>query len=312
MRSRLMRRALQAAGLTGLAGTSFIFMSSDPRVSNFFQTQRQNFPFISQVLAAEPVLESSPTLTSPTAATPLSFLPASARVDTTPSRKWDNNWDLRDPEFMGKTECPKATRHLILIRHGQYHIENDDDKDRTLTQLGREQLQMTGQRLKAMTTDGKISYDKIHVSTMTRALESAAIIGAELMGVPAGTGDALLCEGAPYPPEPPHWPVSDKGKNASKLRYAFLDGPRIEAAFRKYFHRANYEQVNDSYEIIVCHANVIRYFAMRALQLPPEAWLRISLKNGSITTISITPTGKVALRTLGDAGHMPPDLLTTT
>lgn len=303
-----MRRALQA----GLAGSCFIFMSSDPRVSNFFQTQRrmQSFAFTSQVLAAEPVLESSPTLASPTAAASLSFLPASARVEA--CRKWDDNWDLRDPQFMGKTECPKATRHLILIRHGQYHIENDDDKDRTLTQLGRQQLQMTGQRLKAMTADGKISYDKIHVSTMTRALESAAIIGAELTGVPAGTGDALLCEGAPYPPEPPHWPISDKGKNASKLRYAFLDGPRIEAAFRKYFHRASYEQVNDSYEIIVCHANVIRYFAMRALQLPPEAWLRISLKNGSITTISITPTGKVALRTLGDAGHMPPDHLTTT
>jgi len=110
MRSRLMRRALQAAGLTGLAGTSFIFMSSDPRVSNFFQTQRQTFPLTSQVLAAEPVLESSPTLASPTAATPLSFLPASARarVDTTPSRKWDDNWDLRDPDFMGKTECPKV------------------------------------------------------------------------------------------------------------------------------------------------------------------------------------------------------------
>ena len=71
-------------------------------------------------------------------------------------------------------------------------------------------------------------------------------------------------------------------------------------------------QQEDSTEIIVCHANVIRYFAMRALQLPPEAWLRISLKNGSITLLSISPRGKVSLRALGDAGHMPPECLTTT
>ena len=38
------------------------------------------------------------------------------------------------------------------------------------------------------------------------------------------------------------------------------DGARIEAAFRKYFHRAEPQQEKDSYEIIVCHANVIRYF----------------------------------------------------
>jgi hypothetical protein len=48
------------------------------------------------------------------------------------------------------------------------------------------------------------------------------------------------------------------------------DGARIEAAFRKYIHRADVEQKNDSVEIIVCHANVIRYFVCRALQLPAE------------------------------------------
>jgi serine/threonine-protein phosphatase PGAM5 len=52
--------------------------------------------------------------------------------------------------------------------------------------------------------------------------------------------------------------------------YFFEDGSRIEAAFRKYFYRAEPEQLEDSYEIIVCHANVIRYFLCRALQFPPE------------------------------------------
>ena len=50
----------------------------------------------------------------------------------------------------------------------------------------------------------------------------------------------------------------------------FQDGPRIEAAFRKYFHRADVDQVGDSVEVYVCHANVIRYFVCRYVAL---AWV---------------------------------------
>ena len=57
--------------------------------------------------------------------------------------------------------------------------------------------------------------------------------------------------------------------------------------------------------MFVTHANVIRYFVCRALQLPPEAWLRMSLHNGSITWLSIRPDGLVFVRELGDTGHMP-------
>jgi serine/threonine-protein phosphatase PGAM5 len=91
---------------------------------------------------------------------------------------------------------------------------------------------------------------------------------------------------------------------------------RIEAAFENYFHRADepVEVVSDStssggngeeeddtmamhpqheFEIIVCHGNVIRYFFCRALQLPPEAWLRFSPFNCSLTYLTIQPTGTV-------------------
>jgi len=43
----------------------------------------------------------------------------------------------------------------------------------------------------------------------------------------------------------------------------FQDGARIEAAFCRYVHRADADQSEDSYEIIVCHANVIRYLVCR-------------------------------------------------
>ena len=43
----------------------------------------------------------------------------------------------------------------------------------------------------------------------------------------------------------------------------FRDSARIEAAFRKYFHRASPRQKHDSYEVLVLHGNVIRYMTCR-------------------------------------------------
>ena len=73
--------------------------------------------------------------------------------------------------------------------------------------------------------------------------------------------EPLLEEGAPVRPEPPpeNWsPTDDQFRE---------DGARIEAAFKKYFHRASVEAKQDSYELLVCHGNVIRYCVCRALQV---------------------------------------------
>ena len=62
--------------------------------------------------------------------------------------------------------------------------------------------------------------------------------------LPELPGDALLREGAPYPPEPPNWNVKrSKEQTGKKLQNYFIDGTRIESAFRKYFRRASYDQV---------------------------------------------------------------------
>ena len=91
------------------------------------------------------------------------------------------------------------------------------------------------------------------------------------------------------------------------------NGKRIEQAFQKYFHRSTDETSKKTHcnnnekhevEIIVCHGNVIRYFFCRALQLPPEAWLRLSTYNCSLTYLMIKPSGTVSCRMLGDIGHL--------
>ncbi|KAM8887210.1 serine/threonine-protein phosphatase PGAM5, mitochondrial isoform 4-T4 [Spinachia spinachia] len=243
--------------------------------------------------------------------TPASHTPAPT------GHAWDFNWDKRDPHTMtnGKksntpatedpsseqdTSKPKATRNILLIRHSQYNLSGTIDKERILTPLGREQADFTGKRLAAL----GLKYDVLVHSSMARATETANIISKHLAGVELVSCD-LLREGAPIEPVPPvtHWKPD---------AVYHEDGARIEAAFRRYIHRADPKQKEDSYEIIVCHANVIRYFVCRALQFPPEGWLRMGLNNGSITWLTIRPSGRVALRTLGDSGFMPPDKLTRT
>ncbi|XP_035770075.1 serine/threonine-protein phosphatase PGAM5, mitochondrial isoform X2 [Neolamprologus brichardi] len=243
--------------------------------------------------------------------------PAS-HTPTPTGHAWDFNWDKRDPSALtnGKKKenatedptseqnnsKPKATRNILLIRHSQYNLSGNSDKEKILTPLGREQAELTGQRLAAL----GLKYDVLIHSSMTRATETANIISKYIPGpgVELVRCD-LLREGAPIEPVPPvtHWKPD---------AVYHEDGARIEAAFRRYIHRADPKQKEDSYEIIVCHANVIRYFVCRALQFPPEGWLRMGLNNGSITWLTIRPSGRVALRTLGDAGFMPADKLTRT
>ncbi|XP_018413114.1 PREDICTED: serine/threonine-protein phosphatase PGAM5, mitochondrial-like isoform X2 [Nanorana parkeri] len=232
--------------------------------------------------------------------------------------KWDYNWDRREPVSLvnlrkingetGEEELnakltkhkAKATRHIFLIRHSQYKLDGKTDEERVLTSLGREQAELTGQRL------ASLGFKYIHIvhSSMTRAKETTEIISKYLPAVKKSSSD-LLREGAPIRPDPPvcHWKPD--------VEY-YEDGARIEAAFRNFIHRADPKQEEDSYEIIVCHANVIRYIVCRALQLPPEAWLRMSLNNGSISHLVIRPSGNVSLRMLGDSGFIPPEKMTRT
>lgn len=236
-----------------------------------------------------------------------------------PSVKWDSNWDHRDPKAIVKPPKgskpeednkyneelekakSKAVRHIFMIRHGQYFVDGATDKERVLTELGRKQADLTGQRLACL----DIKWDLLVRSTMTRAQETATLIQKHLPADLEVINCSLIEEGAPIPPEPPvgHWRPEPK--------QFFQDGARIEAGFRRYFYRAPPEQVRDSYTLLVCHANVIRYFVCKALQFPPEAWLRISLNHGSITWVSIMPNGNLVLRSLSDTGFMEPNHVTS-
>eukprot|EP00040_Diaphanoeca_grandis_P044195 m.11575 g.11575 ORF g.11575 m.11575 type:complete len:292 (-) comp8882_c0_seq1:338-1213(-) len=220
------------------------------------------------------------------------------------SGRWDRDWDRMEhtaatakAKAKSKTATPSkpAARYLVLVRHGQYN----SNEIRDLTELGRLQADVTGQRLAEL----GIKFNQIHCSDITRAEQTCEIISKHLPGTPVSK-TILLREGAPCEPEPAHstWKPDPEE--------FFRDGARIEAGFREFFHRATPDVDEDSYELLVCHGNVIRYSVLRALQLPPEAWLRLAHANCGITTIRISASGSVSLEAFGDKGHLKPTEIT--
>ena len=209
--------------------------------------------------------------------------------------RWNEDWDKR------AHEKPSATRHLILVRHGE-------ESDHFLTKLGREQATLTGKRLKELCFDKKVS--KVIESTMHRAKETSMLMSRELnldeSTVQFENSD-LLKTGTPVEPDMQYDHYSG---DLSKPQSFFVDGARIETAFRQFIHRADVEQQNDSVELIVTHGNVICYFVCRALQLPLEAIMRMTVAHTSITQLYIWPNGRCFLKGLGDVGHIPADKIT--
>ena len=68
--------------------------------------------------------------------------------------KWDSNWDKMAPKPKHPSEggegevqpASTASRHLILIRHGQYEHWHKDSEKKVLTELGRQQASATGEK----------------------------------------------------------------------------------------------------------------------------------------------------------------------
>jgi Histidine phosphatase superfamily (branch 1) len=113
-----------------------------------------------------------------------------------PYPAWDHNWDgrmtssttpqaLSTAQGLRESKRRGTTRHIILIRHGQYDETSNDDEKRQLTPLGRRQAELTGQRLALLVRGGlggmhdnlagPCRVRAIHVSDMTRAKQTGKL-----------------------------------------------------------------------------------------------------------------------------------------
>ena len=86
------------------------------------------------------------------------------------------------------------------------------------------------------------------MSSMTRATETANIIAKHLETSAAESAEScsLIREGAPCEPVPSASSVWDPDPHQF-----FEEGARIEAGFRKYFHRADPSQKDNSVQILI-------------------------------------------------------------
>ena len=190
----------------------------------------------------------------------------------------------------------KGVRTILLIRHGAYDEADPSDPDigRALTGEGREQARLTGERLATF----PLRVDAIHASTMTRARQTAELLG-EALGM-APRPSRLIRECTP-PTEREDIMAREKASELASCR------DTLDQAWARFF-RPSPER--DSVEVLVCHGNVIRYLTGRALGLDPLRWLRMSVGNCSITGIRVRPDRTCQVLTVGDVGHLPPRLQT--
>jgi len=248
-------------------------------------------------------------------------------------QRWDWDWDdgygsHDDPVLRDRIKKEKRdnieVRELIFIRHGQYaNMHSVDDDKMHLTSMGRKQATAIGKRLNYLFGEGS-SITCLYNSNLLRARQTADIIMDELRFKPKRVESELLAEGYPCIPDPcpgsfVPWDVEAK-----------VDSDRMERAFQIYCTRpmgghadapekgkkispsamAAMMAPKSSVEIHVCHGNLIRFFLLRALQLPPSAWLRLSPHHSSMTWISVNKDGVVTARCFGGTGHLHPNEMT--
>ncbi|KAF6203472.1 hypothetical protein GE061_001803 [Apolygus lucorum] len=233
------------------------------------------------------------------------------RLHKCPYLSWDYNWDRRaklKKDANGNltiddSKNAKLRRYLILINDCHY-VNNEESDAPSMTALGESQAQALVRFLVDwLGWEEWLPNTTIVHSPLKRSRKLAKIISKEMATIPVRELE-LLEEGLPTARSPP--PMDDP-VSPNKVH---TDYPRMEAGFRALFYRPAPTQKEQSVEIVLAHPNVIRYFVCRALQLPPEAFSRFSLKHASMTRIEIFGNGVVNVVSVGDTGYLTPDKFT--
>jgi serine/threonine-protein phosphatase PGAM5 len=192
-----------------------------------------------------------------------------------------------------------GVRTVYLIRHGEYDKsdERDPDVGRALVPLGVAQARIVGARLRGL----PVEMTSLHSSTMTRARQTALVIGEEFPDLELQTS-RLIRECTP-----PTWREDVMADETEADLQACTE--QLEEAFPRYFEPS---PDADRHDIVVCHGNVIRYFVTKVLDVDSMAWLGMSIGNCSLTVVTVNADGSMKLLSYGDVGHLPPNLTTRT
>ena len=190
-------------------------------------------------------------------------------------------------------DVPRAgtgIHYVYFIRHGIYDRDSTTDAvtGNGLNALGHEQARLLGVRLAAL----PVHAATLVSSNLRRARETAEDIGAKLGLAPSQ--DSLLRECSPTSVR------ADYNASHTPDDIARCDA-RMAAAWERYLTPS---PDADRHDILVCHANVIRWMVSRALG-EPSHWSAMEIAHASLTILAVHPDGTVRLVTFSDVGHLP-------
>lgn len=187
----------------------------------------------------------------------------------------------------------QAQRILYLVRHGQYQLRQRDQGE--LTPTGERQAEFTAQALK------DLPFAAIYTSTVRRAVQTAEVIGQAMPGVDIFQTD-LLRECLPSIPQrlvallTLRTPAATPQEMTSCVE-------QFDRAFAHFFVPP--PDGRSTYELLVCHGNIIRYFVTAALKVDSDLWTNLLIHHCGITRIMIDHLGDMYLISHNDIGHLP-------
>jgi broad specificity phosphatase PhoE len=223
---------------------------------------------------------------------------------------------------------------LVLVRHGQpaWTRDRSAQVDPELTDLGHRQALLTAERLEAM------RFDRLLVSTATRAQQTAVPIRARLDGVAAEDREWLheirspgAWQGTPVEeigrvlrearvrPRADWWDGLPGGESFRDFHARVTSGLEAELAALGIDHDPSsglwrVPEEDRRRLLLVAHAGTNSVVLGRLLGLEPEPWEweRFASDHTSLTVLRSVPIGGghiFSLQRFSDVSHLPPDLV---
>ena len=189
------------------------------------------------------------------------------------------------------------TGELYVVRHAE--AAGDDASDPALSGRGRDQARALGRRL------AQRPVARVLHGPRRRAADTAALIAAELPGVPCAASP-LLEDRTPVPSagRRSEYPDDRRGwLDAVPTEEQDPDGEFLTAAFQQLCRQAR-EQAGRGALVAVTHAFVVGWFVREVLQGPAAQWLRLVPADTGLTVVRWREDGGPALVSFNDTGHL--------
>ena len=177
---------------------------------------------------------------------------------------------------------------IILIRHGETEgnvLKNFSTKDTNLTNRGREQIKKIRPFVETL------SFDKVYVSPLKRAMETMEILGLDgdvekrIQEVDFG-----LFEGKTYETIKKRFPIEVEIWNDDIINYPTPKGESIKLAYERVTSFLEEIAKKEEDVLLVCHDGVIR-IALSWVFDNVEYFFKFKSENGSVNIITVNEDG---------------------